>query len=186
MNHSPGDPANGIPEPARGNPAASRAPRWPTRGSSPRRNPVAATTTSGRSRRSPRSTTSARGVSEVGSPLLATGYQRVRWVVAALAGTGPAPPNATRGRWPRQCGPPTETCSPSPAAANSPGPSPSAHRDGGRPAARWTGVHRAMPGLDQPASFRAPIRTQADQLGDAVNTSRPAASDCRWQPGPFP
>ena len=36
-----------------------------------------------------------RGVSEVGSLPLATGYQQVRSVVAALAGTGQTPPNAT-------------------------------------------------------------------------------------------
>jgi hypothetical protein len=95
------------------------------------------------------------GVSEVGSSLLATGYQQVRSVVAALAGTGPAPPNATRGRWPRQCAPPTETCSPSPAAANSPGPSPSAHRDGGgrqRVGLEHTGPCQAL--TSRPASGR--------------------------------
>jgi len=39
----------------------------------------------------------ARGVSEVGSSLLATGYQQVRSVVAALAGDRAGAANATRG-----------------------------------------------------------------------------------------
>jgi hypothetical protein len=92
-------------------------------------------------------------------------------------GTRPAPPNATRGHRPRPCGPPTETCSPSPAAANSPGPFPSAHRYGGGRQRGGLEAHRAMSGLDQRPASGAPTRTQADQLGDTVNTSRPAASD---------
>jgi hypothetical protein len=124
--------------------------------------------------------TKLRGVSEVGSSLLATGYQQVRSVVAALAGTGPAPPNATRGRRPRPCPPPTETCSPSPAAANSPRPSPSAHRYGGgrqRGGVEHTGPCQAS--TSRPASA-TPTRTQTDQPGHTVNISRPAASDCQW------
>jgi hypothetical protein len=134
----------------------------------------------------------ARGVSEVGSSLLASGYQQVRSVVAVLAGdpAGAAqrdqgPPAAAMwatgrghvGHRPRPCGPPTETCSPSPAAANSPGPFPSAHRYGGGRQRGGLEAHRAMSGLDQRPASGAPTRTQADQLGDTVNTSRPAASD---------
>ena len=89
-------------------------------------------------------------------------------------GTGPAPPTRPGGRRPRPCAPPTETCSPSPAAANSPHPSPSAHRYGGgrqRGGLEHTGPCQVATSRSASA---APTRTQADQRSDTVNTSRPA------------
>jgi hypothetical protein len=89
-------------------------------------------------------------VSEVGSSLLATGYQQVRSVVAALAGD-------RAGTAQRDQGPPTAAmCATLLAIASRRQLTPSVPQRSPvpRPAARRTGAHRPHSGLDQPASFR--------------------------------
>jgi hypothetical protein len=113
-----------------------------------------------------------RGVSEVGSSLLATGYQQVRSVVAALAGD-------RAGAAQRDQGPPAAAMSATNrdllAIASRRQLTPSVPERSPvrrRPAARRSGAHRAVPGIDQPASFRDATRTQTDQPGHTVNNWR--------------